>query len=127
MQTAAITSALDAALPSPNSPDFAASVRHLPPARQRKVVAQAFEAIFLRELLAPVMNSMAGGGAGTSGAGPGAGTGIYGYLLTDAFAQNLSADGGLGLAGMIEKQFTPPAAHPATPALHPLKPTPEKS
>ncbi len=100
--------AINAVLPSPGSPDFAASVQRLPPARQRQVVAQAFEAIILRELLAPVMNKMAGAGSGD---------GVYGFMMTDAFAQKLSTGGGIGLAAMLEKQFTPPAA--ASAARHP--------
>jgi Rod binding domain-containing protein len=32
---------------------------------------------------------------------------MYSYMLTDAFAQKLSAGNGLGLSGMLERQFTP--------------------
>jgi len=60
------------------------------------VVAQEFEAILLRQLLAPALQTM-----------PGAGNGMYSYMLTDAFAQKLSAGNGLGLSGMLERQFTP--------------------
>jgi flagellar protein FlgJ len=66
------------------------------PAEQRRVVAQEFEAILLRQLLAPALQNM-----------PGAGNGMYSYMLTDAFAQKLSAGNGLGLSGMLERQFTP--------------------
>ena len=66
------------------------------PADQRRVVAQQFEAILLRQLLAPALQTM-----------PGSGNGIYSYMLTDAFAQKLSAGGGLGLASMLVRQFTP--------------------
>jgi flagellar protein FlgJ len=82
------------------------------PAEQRHVVAQQFEAILLRQLLAPALQSM-----------PGAGNGMYSYMLTDAFAQKLSAGNGLGLAGILERQFTPrgetAAAAPATTASSP--------
>jgi len=55
-------------------------VSQLSPAEQRHVVAQQFEAILLRQLLAPALQTM-----------PGAGNGMYSYMLTDAFAQKLSA------------------------------------
>jgi Rod binding domain-containing protein len=76
---------------------FAERVSRMPAAEQRQVVAQQFEAILLRQFLAPVLESM-----------PGDKSGIYGYMLTDAFAQKLSAGPGLGLARMMEKQFSPP-------------------
>jgi len=72
-------------------------LNHMPAAQQRKVVAEQFEALFLRQLLAPALQSL-----------PGAGNGIYNYMLTDAFAQKLSAgERGLGLSSMLERQFTP--------------------
>ncbi len=71
-------------------------VSQLSPAEQRHVVAQQFEAILLRQLLAPALQTM-----------PGAGNGMYSYMLTDAFAQKLSAGKGLGLASILERQFTP--------------------
>jgi peptidoglycan hydrolase FlgJ len=77
------------------------------PAEQRRVVAQQFEAILLRQLLAPALQTM-----------PGAGNGMYSYMLTDAFAQKLSAGGGMGLASMLERQFTPRGETAAAAAAH---------
>jgi len=37
--------------------------------------------------------------------GPGAG--VYGYLLTDALANQLSAAGGLGLGPLLQQQLSP--------------------
>jgi Rod binding domain-containing protein len=44
----------------------------------------------------------------------GAATSVYGDLLTDTFATQLTAGQGLGLARMLERQLTPhgPAAQP---------------
>ena len=76
------------------------------PAEQRHVVAQQFEAILLRQLLGPALQSM-----------PGAGNGMYSYMLTDAFAQKLSAGRGMGLASILERQFTPKGeSAPVSPA-----------
>ncbi|MDD2765211.1 MAG: rod-binding protein [Opitutaceae bacterium] len=93
---------------SAGSPRFAAAVRQMPPAEQRRAVAQQFEAILLRQLLGPTLQAL-----------PGAGADIYGYMLTDALAQKLSAGGGFGFARLLERQFTPPGesapAAPTTP------------
>jgi flagellar protein FlgJ len=86
---------------------------HMSSQKQRHVVAQQFEAIILRQLLAPALKGMAGSS-----------NGIYSYMLTDAFAEKLASGGGMGLASMLERQFTPrgekaasaapgAAAHPA--------------
>jgi flagellar protein FlgJ len=93
----------------------------LSPVEQRRVVAQQFEAILLRQLLAPALQTM-----------PGAGNGIYSYMLTDAFAQKLSAGNGLGLASILQRQFTPrgetasadPAASTSSPGHPPAAPLP---
>jgi flagellar protein FlgJ len=83
--------------PPPADPTrLADRLNRMSPAEQRRVVAQEFEAILLRQLLAPALQNM-----------PGAGNGMYSYMLTDAFAQKLSAGNGLGLSGMLERQFTP--------------------
>jgi Rod binding domain-containing protein len=92
VQVTPLTSSPPAADPA----RFADRLNRMSPAEQRRVVAQQFEAILLRQLLAPALQTM-----------PGAGNGIYSYMLTDAFAQKLSAGGGMGLAAMLERQFTP--------------------
>jgi len=76
------------------------------PAAIKKAASQ-FEAIILRQLLAPSMESMMSGGLGGS---KDSGGGMYGYMLTDTLATSLSQGGGLGLAHMLEKQFTPTGA-----------------
>lgn len=73
----------------------------LNPAEQRAAVASQFEAIILRQLLQESIGSMMGGKEG------GVSGNVYGYMLTDTFAQKLSAGNGMGLAPMIAKQLTP--------------------
>lgn len=99
MQVAAIATSQSPA----DAGNFAERLRGLSPAQQRHVVAQQFEAILLRQLLAPALQSL-----------PGAGNGIYNYMLTDAFAQKLSAGSGLGLSRLLERQFTPAGEKAAT-------------
>ena len=69
-----------------------------------KKAASQFEAIILRQLLAPSMESVMAGGLGGS---KDSGGSMYGYMLTDAMAGSLAQGGGLGLARMLEKQLTP--------------------
>lgn len=76
------------------------------PAAIKKAASQ-FEAIILRQLLEPSMSSIMSGGLGASEEGAGGGGNVYGYMLTDALAGNLAQSGGLGLAGILEKQLTP--------------------
>ena len=76
------------------------ALRNASPAEQRKEVSAQFEAILVRQLLGPTMSSMLGkdGGAASN---------VYGDMLTDTFAQQLTRGGGLGLGRMLEKQLTP--------------------
>lgn len=76
---------------------------------QIQAAAKQFEAIMLRQLLAPVMEPLMSGGAGGESGG-----GVYGYLATDVLATSLSQGGGLGLSKILEKQLTPKGI--ATPA-----------
>ena len=73
------------------------------PAAIKKASSQ-FEAIILRQLLAPSMESIM---SGNLGGAQGSGGSMYGYMLTDTMAGSLAQGGGLGLARMIEKQLTP--------------------
>lgn len=74
---------------------------NLPPTEQVKAAAGQFEAILLRQFLQESVGSMMGGESG----GP---TGnVYGYLLTDTLASQLSAGGGLGLSKILQHQLTP--------------------
>ncbi len=102
-------SAVTAPSPAADAARFAERVSQMPAADQRKVVAQQFEAILLRQFLAPVLESM-----------PGDKSGVYGYMLTDAFAQQLSAGSGLGLGRLMETQLSPPGEKQE---LKPLRPT----
>lgn len=88
----------------------ARGVPEKPGAADIKKAAGQFEAIMLRQLLAPSIEPMMSGGLGGD-KGSGSGGGVYGYLLTDVLCNSLGASGGLGLGRMLEKQLTP-AAHP---------------
>jgi flagellar protein FlgJ len=76
------------------------ALRNASPAEQSKEVAAQFEAILVRQLLGPTMTSMLGkeGGAATN---------VYGDMITNTFAEQLTRGGGLGLSKMIQKQLTP--------------------
>src|SRR4051812_12388743 len=78
------------------------ALRNASPAEQRKEVSSQFEAILVRQLLGPTMTSMLGkeGGAASN---------VYGDMLTDTFAQQLTRGGGFGFSRMLEKQLTPRA------------------
>lgn len=76
-------------------------MQNLPQSEQVKAVAGQFEAILLRQFLQESVGSIMGGKDG----GP---TGsVYGYLLTDVLANQLSSGGGLGLGRVLEHQLTP--------------------
>lgn len=74
------------------------------PAEVRRA-AEQFEAIMLRQLVAPAIEPMMNGSLAGGG---GAGGGVYGFMLTDVLANAMSQGGGLGLASVLEKQLTPP-------------------
>ncbi len=70
--------------------------------------ARQFEAIMVRQLLAPSIEPMMNGGSlGAAGPAGGQGGGVYGYLLTDTLATSISQGGGLGLASVISRQLSP--------------------
>ena len=73
---------------------------------QRQKAAQQFEAILVRQLLSESVGSMMGGQGHTAGL-------MYGDLMTNTLAQNLTAGKGLGLGKMIETQLTPKGVHAA--------------
>ena len=70
------------------------------PKAQAKVVSQQFESVLLKQFLDKSVGSMMGSGAGSD---------VYGYMLTDALSQSLVKGGGLGLSSMLEKQLAPGA------------------
>ncbi len=85
-----------------------AALRNASEAEQRAAVAAQFEAILVRQMLGKTVTSMLG-------SKDSAATGVYGDLLTDKFAQQLTAGSGLGLARMLERQLAPRGADAATP------------
>lgn len=98
-----------------HKPLSGAALRNADATEQRKAVSSQFEAILVRQLLSKTMSSM----LGSESAGGGAAANVYGDMLTDTFAQQLTAGPGLGIGRLLEKQLTPrgvPAAAPATEA-----------
>jgi Rod binding domain-containing protein len=91
-----------------------AALRNAPPEVQRKQVAQQFEAILVRQLLSSSVGSMLGGKDNTAG-------NVYGDLMTNALADQLTAGQGFGFARLVEQQLTP-RGHPV--AAQPSAPTP---
>jgi len=73
--------------------------------------AQQFEAILVRQLLAPAIEPMMNGAQGAGG-------GVYGYMLTDVLANAVSQGGGLGIANILEKQLSPMAGSSPAPSTH---------
>lgn len=82
-------------------------------AAQAKVVSEQFESVLLRQFLDKSMGSMMGDGAGSD---------VYGYMLTDALSQSLAKGGGLGMASVLQQQLSPhiKSAAIAAPAKGPL-------
>ena len=104
-------SAIAATLPNPALRATDAPAGRTAPAAaeaaERKKVAGQFEAILVRQFLSQSVGSMLGGSS-VSGS-------VYGDMLTDALAQNLTAGPGLGLGRVIEQQLAPRApAQPTT-------------
>ena len=77
-------------------------------AAEVKKAASQFEAIILRQLLAPSIEPVMSGGMG--GEGKDSGGGVYGYMLTDVLATSLAQGGGLGWGRLLEKQLS--SSHP---------------
>jgi Rod binding domain-containing protein len=77
-----------------------AALRAAGPAEQRAAVAAQFEAILVRQLLGKTMTKMVGSEEGAA-------ANVYGDLLTETVATQLTAGPGLGLGRMIEQQLTP--------------------
>ncbi|MBI5688815.1 MAG: hypothetical protein HZC55_01865 [Verrucomicrobia bacterium] len=83
------------------------ALRHASPAEQRVAVASQFEAILVRQLLGKTMTKMLDSGEGAA-------AGVYGDLLTDTLATQLTAGQGLGLGRIIERQLTPRGEAPSS-------------
>jgi flagellar protein FlgJ len=86
-----------------------AALRNASPAEQRVAVAAQFEAILVRQLLGPTMTKMLGTGEGAAAS-------VYGDMLTDTLATQLTAGPGLGLGRMMVQQLTPRGERAAVPA-----------
>jgi len=69
-------------------------------AADRKRVSQQFEAILVRQLLGKTMTKMLGSEESTAGS-------VYGDMLTDTLATQLTLGPGLGLGRMLERQLAP--------------------
>lgn len=93
------------------------------PAEIKKAASQ-FEAIIMRQLLAPTIEPIMSSGMGGE---KDAGGGVYGYMLTDVLATGLSQGGGLGWARMLEKQLSSTSHGADTHLNTSLKPLTEKS
>lgn len=78
-----------------------------PTPEQVNRTAEQFEAVLLRQLLAPAIEPMMSGGAM---GGENSGSGVYGYMLTDTLATAMAQGGGLGLAAMFKQQMAPAAS-----------------
>ena len=85
------------------------------PAAERQQVAAQFEAILVRQLLNKSLTSMLGSENNAA-------TSVYGDMLTDRLAQQLTAGPGLGLGRMIASQLSPRGKPVAAPV-----PTPPHS
>lgn len=88
------------------------ALRNAAPEEQRVAVAAQFEAILVRQLLGKTMTKMLGSGEGAAAS-------VYGDMLTDTMATQLTAGQGLGLGRIIARQLTPRgqiAASTAVPA-----------
>lgn len=112
--SAAARSAARTTVAPRGQPLTGAALRNAPEAVQRAEVSAQFEAILLRQLIAPTMTSMLGSDSGAA-------AGVYGDLLTDTLAQQMSRGGGLGLAQVMARQLAPrtpaaPAGSPSTPS-----------
>ncbi len=87
------------------------------PADVKKAATQ-FEAILVRQLLAPSLQSIMKNNLGGEGSSSGGGD-TYSYLLTDCMADSVTQGGGLGLARILEKQFTAKSASAPAPSPRP--------
>jgi len=85
------------------------ALRNAPESEQRAAVASQFEAILVRQMLGKTVTKMLG-------KEDGAATNVYGDLLTDTFAQQLTSGQGLGIARMLEKQLAPRGTAGSTPS-----------
>ena len=96
----ALSPGLDPSRPGPAAKPSAADIQK---------ASRQFEAILVRQLLAPAIDPIMNGGSLGGGEG-GSGGGVYGYLLTDTLAGSISEGGGLGLANVLSRQLSAPSS-----------------
>lgn len=96
-------------------------LNNLTSAEQAREVGRQFEAILVRQLLDESIGKSLMGNDGAQSS-------VYGYMMTDLFADKLTQGKGLGLGQMIARQLTPHAPVTSSADLHPAAaPAPEKS
>lgn len=92
---------LSAPARAPAGPFNAAALRRASAADQRVAVAAQFEAVLVRQMLGKTVNSMLGGAeSGVAGS-------VYGDMLADTIATQLTSGPGLGLGRLLVQQLTP--------------------
>ncbi len=101
-------SALAASVPADLARAAQDSAAGKPSPAEVQKAARQFEAIMVRQLLAPSIQPLMEGGGG------GQGGGVYGYLLTDTLATSITQGGGLGLSNVIARQLAPSSSAAAS-------------
>ncbi len=89
---------------------FEQTAAQRPTPEQVTKAAGQFEAILVRQLLAPAIEPLMSGEGGTGG-------GVYSYMLTDTLASAITKGGGLGFSEMIRSQLGDDSADTQPPAL----------
>jgi flagellar protein FlgJ len=92
MDIAAISSQL-----SPTALDHLDTTTNNQDPKKLAKVSKQFEAILLRQFLSESMKPLLQGGPSGQ---------VYGYMLTDSLANEISEGGGLGLAHVIQTQLS---------------------
>lgn len=88
---------------------------HSPSTAESRQAGAQFEAILVRQLLGPSLTSMLGSDGGAA-------ANVYGDILTETFARQLTAGSGLGLGSMIAAQLGPQQAAGKVEPTSPPKP-----
>lgn len=75
-----------------------------PESERLGAVSREFESILLRQYLGEALKPLTKGGESL-----GSGNAIYGYMITDALANSLSASGTFGFSNLMQAQLAGPA------------------
>jgi len=94
-----------------HTPKFA----NLPKVEQAREAARQFEAILVRQLLDESIGKTLMGNSGAQ-------SNVYGYMMTDMFAERLTQGSGMGLGEMLTRQLMPPGAELTTETTPPQQP-----